>query len=232
MIRKYEPTDQNSNNTLRLIKTEIGLDPTAVTSLMKCQYDVSIAAFTDVVSFDYTNEGTAGTYTFPTAPTSVTTLRDALIVAFESIGYLLDDDARDIKITDNAGTYEIELTGELVIVQFTDSGATNYAATAKCNTKAVSDYIATFGALVAVPLTVNGVTSGTTYTATNDAAGAIALETALQGDALLATAQSVSVVYNTALNGLVVTIVNDLGQSIVLDGKTFTEENPQQIFVV
>jgi len=236
MLKIFTKSDQNANNTLRMITSELG-DATALINpsyYMNCQYSTTVTNFptNTVTGFNYTKEGVAGVVTFASAQTTVSGVKSAILDSLQGIGVLLDDDPRDISVSLNGTDLQIEIYGELVIDSFIDNSAATYAATAKCNTKSVADYTSSFGALTAATLIVDGVTSGTTYTATNDAGGATALQTALQGDALLTGYQSLTVSYNATLNGLVVTIVTDLGKNITLSGKQFTQENPQQIFVV
>lgn len=233
MLRYFQPTDQNANNTLRFVRTEIGLPADSTTDLMKCQYSTTVATFASLDSATIqVDGGTATQVSFPGgAQTTAAGVKDQIIALAEAQGFLLDDDPRDVAVTLNGADLQIECYGELVFVSFHDGG-TSYTSTQKCNTSAVADYITTYAGSTNPVLTVDGTSATVTGTFSNDSTGAANLETALQGEALLSGYTALTAVYNTTLGGIVITVTTGLGKTIVFDGKTLSEENPQQVFTV
>jgi hypothetical protein len=232
MFRKLLNTDASATNTLEVFKSESGCCG-STTSLAKCQYTSASMTWADVVtnggldSITVSDEGTTTVLAFPSPITVVADLKDAIIAAAKTIGYVLDDNPLDVVVTGTT-TVVVDIYGELKVTTSTD-GTASYAYTEKCTTKVISDYTGSFGSLSVNPvISVDGTTATVTGTFTIDASGATALQAAIAS--AITGEQSVSVVYDAVDDTLDVTITYDNGTDFIFDGKVLIEGNVRSIF--
>lgn len=227
MFRKIQPTGQNANNTLKILKTESGCcGSTGV--LKKCQYDVTISSFANVASFTIDDEGTTKTIAFDATITDYTKIKDAVIAKARENGYILDEDPLDIQVTESGGDVTIKIWGEMKVTKFTNASASDSAMTEKCTVKLVSDYETTYAGSTNPVLVVDGSASTVTGAFANNGTGAAALETALA--TALSGEQSVTCTYDVTIPAIRIKIVTDSGQSIKFDNKQLQESNVTKLY--
>lgn len=233
MFRKLLNPDQSQSSILEMLKSDSGCCGSS-NNLVKCQYTSASITWADVVtnggivSITVNDEGVAKVITLASPVTSVADLKQSIIDAFATIGYVMDEEPLDIKVTGTT-TVVVDIWGELVVTSMTDGTAT-YNFTQKCTKKVISDYKASYGEFSGndIVLSVDGSTDTLNGPFAISGAGATALQSAIESS--MTGEQSVDVTHNAVDGTLDVTIVYDKGTEILLDGTELIESNVRAIY--